>query len=86
MRDGFLVIDRILMELFDEYEKGNMESIIEFTNKTFPNDGTDRLFMGCLLILFSNSVRTYKPRHFATRERLYSIALAAKEKIGNTGL
>ena len=86
MRDGFLVIDRIIMELFDEYEKGNMESIIEFTNKTFPNDGTDRLFMGCLLILFSNSVRTYKPRYFATRERLYSIALAAKEKIGNTNL
>lgn len=74
------------MELFDEYEKGNMESIIEFTNKTFPNDGTDRLFMGCLLILFSNSVRAYKPRYFATRERLYSIVLAAKEKIEITNL
>ena len=74
------------MELYDEYEKGNMDSIIEFTNKTFPNDGTDKLFIGCLLILFSNDVGAYKPRYFATRERLYSIVLAAKEKIGNTNL
>ena len=74
------------MELYDEYEKGNMESIIEFTNKTFPNDGTDKLFIGCLLILFSNEVGAYKPRYFAARERLYLIVLAAKEKIGNTNL
>ena len=67
-------------------KKGNMESIIEFTNKTFPNDGTDKLFIGCLLILFSNEVRAYKPRYFAARERLYLIVLAAKEKIGNTNL
>mgnify|MGYP005788192037 CR=1 FL=1 len=80
------MIDRVLMELYDEYEKGNMESIIEFTNKTFPNDGTGKLFIGCLLILFSNDVGAYKPRYFATRERLYSIVLAAKEKIGNTNL
>ena len=80
------MIDRILMELYDEYEKGNMDSIIEFTNKTFPNDGTDKLFIGCLLILFSNEVEAYKPRYSATRERLYSIVLAAKEKIENTNL
>lgn len=67
-------------------KKGNMESIIEFTNKTFPNDGTDKLFIGCLLILFSNEVGAYKPRYFAARERLYLIVLAAKEKIGNTNL
>lgn len=30
------MINRILMELYDDYEKGNIESLIEFTDKTFP--------------------------------------------------
>lgn len=79
------MINRILMELYDDYEKKNLESLINFTNKTFPKDGTDKLFIGCVLILFSRA-NGYKARYDATRENLYSIVLAAKEKIGTTNL
>lgn len=79
------MINRILMELYDDYEKGNIESLIEFTNKTFPQNGTDKLFIGCVLIMFSKS-NGFKARYDATRERLYSIVSAAKEKIGSTNL
>lgn len=79
------MINRILMELYDDYEKNNMESLIEFTNKTFPQDGTNQLFLGCVLIMFSRTAG-FKARYSATRENLYSIVLAAKEKIGPTNL
>lgn len=79
------MIDRILMELYDDYEKNSIDKLIEFTNKTFPQDGTDVFFIGCVLILFSRS-RAYKPRYDATREKLYDIVLASKEKIGDTNL
>ena len=49
------MINRILMELYDDYEQGSIESLIEFTNKTFPKNGTDKLFVGCVLILFSRA-------------------------------
>ncbi len=73
------------MELYDDYEKGNIESLIEFTDKTFPNNGTDKLFVGCMLILFSRA-GGYKPKYDMSRENLYSIVSAAKEKIGSTNL
>ena len=80
-----MMINRILMELYDDYEKNNIESLIEFAKKTFPSDGTDKLFVGCTLILFSRC-GGYKARYNATREALLSIVLSAKEKIGNTNL
>ncbi|MEG1900286.1 MAG: hypothetical protein RR161_01890 [Bacilli bacterium] len=73
------------MELYDDYEKNNINSLIEFTHKTFPENKTDQLFIGCVLILFSQA-GGYKPRYDASRENLYSIILAAKEKIGETNL
>lgn len=79
------MINRILMELYDDYEQGNIESLIDFTNKTFPQNGTDKLFIGCVLILFSRS-NGFKPRYYASRENLVSIVLAAKEKIESTNL
>lgn len=79
------MINRILMELYDDYERGNIESLIDFTNKTFPQNGTDKLFIGCILILFSKA-GGFKPRYYASRENLFSIVLAAKEKIGSTNL
>ncbi len=79
------MINRILMELYDDYEKNNIESLIEFARKTFPSDGTDKLFIGCTLILFSRC-GGYKARYGATREALLSVVLSAKEKIGNTNL
>ena len=74
------MINSILMELYDDYEKGNIDSLIEFTKKTLPSDGTDKLFVGCVLILFSKS----SSRYYATREELLSIVKAVKEKIGDS--
>ena len=74
------MINRIIMELYDDYEKGNIDSLIEFTKKTLPSDGTDKLFIGCVLILFSKS----SSRYYATREELLSIVKAVKEKIGDS--
>lgn len=39
------------MELYDDYEKGNIESLIEFANKTFPSE----IFIGCSVVMFSRS-------------------------------
>ena len=74
------MINRILMELYDDYEKGNVNSLIEFTKKTLPSDGTDKLFIGCTLIMFSRS----GSRYYATREELLSIVKVVKEKISNS--
>lgn len=73
------------MELYDDYEQGNIESLIEFASKTFPKNGSDKLFIGCTLILFSRS-NGFKPRYYVSRENLVSIVLSAKEKIGSTNL
>jgi len=79
------MIDRILMELYDDYSSGNNQTLIDFTKKTFPNDGTDNFFIGCVLILFSRA-NGFKPRYDCTREKLLSIVLSAKEKIGSSNL
>ena len=80
------MINRILMELYDDYSENNtIEGLIEFTKKTLPNDGTDKLFIGCVLIMFSIA-GIYKPRYFCSRENLESIVLLAKEKIGSSNL
>lgn len=73
------MVNRILMELYDDYEKGNRENLIDFTNKTFSKDGTDKLFIVCVLISFSK-VSSFKPRYDVSRENLLSIVLTAKEK------
>lgn len=79
------MINRILMELYDDYSEGNKASLLNFAEKTFPNDGTDKLFIGCTLILFSRA-SGFKARYDCTRESLLSIVLAAKEKIGDSNL
>ena len=75
------MINRIIMELYDDYEKGNVDSLIEFTKKTLSSDGTEKLFIGCVLILFSKSSSS---RYYATREELLSIVKAVKEKLGDS--
>ena len=74
------MIDRILMELYDDYENNNLDSLINFANKTFPKDGTDKLFVGCVLKLFSRC-NGFKPRYDASRENLCNIVLSAKKKL-----
>ena len=77
------MINRILMELYDEYEKGNLEPLKEFSNITFANKNASIVFMGCTLIMF-NKASGFKPRYVCTREELLEIVLPIKEKINNT--
>lgn len=79
------MINRILMELYDDYSNNNIESLVEFSKKTLPLDGTDKLFVGCSLIMFSR-VGGFKPRYDCNREQLLSIVYAVKEKIGSSNL
>ena len=79
------MINRILMELYDEYEKENIEPLKEFSNITFINENAYIVFMGCTLIMFSK-VHGLKPRYLCTREELLEIVLSIKKKINNTNL
>ena len=79
------MINRILMELYDDYSNNNIEPLIEFSKKTLPSDGTDKLFVGCSLIMFSRA-GGFKPRYDCNREQLLSIVYAVKEKKGNSNL
>ena len=74
------MINRILMELYDEYEKENIEPLKEFSNITFINENAYIVFMGCTLIMFSK-VHGLKPRYLCTREELLEIVLSIKKKI-----
>ena len=72
----------ILMEIYDEYQKSkNITKLEEFTLKTFPQDGTDKLFMACTLILINN---VYKTR--VNAETLKTVVLSIKENVGDTNL
>lgn len=73
------------MELYDDYSNNDIESLVEFSKKTLPSDGTDKLFIGCSLIMFSRATG-FKARYDCNREQLLSIVYAAKEKIGNSNL
>ena len=79
------MINRILMELYDEYEKGNIDALKDFANKTFPSDGTNKLFVACCVLMF-NTTSCFKPRYSCTRENLLSVVLLIKEKIGSSNL
>ena len=79
------MINRILMELYDEYANENIEPLKKFSNITFANKNASIVFMGCTLIMFSK-VRGLKPRYLCTREELLEIVLSIKKKISNTNL
>ena len=79
------MINRVIMELYDDYSNNNIESLIEFSKKTFPSDGTDKLFVGCMLIMFSRA-NGFKARYDCNREQLLSIVYAIKEKIVKSNL
>ena len=79
------MINRILMELYDDYINGNIDSLIEFSEKTFPHDGTSKLFVASTLVMFSRA-SGFKPRYDCNREELLDIVKSVKEKIGNTNL
>ena len=53
--------------------------------KTLPSDGTDKLFIGCCIVMFSRA-NGYQPRYDCNREVLLNIVMAAKVKVGNNNL
>lgn len=75
-------MNTLLMEIYDEYQKTKtINKLLDFTKITLPSDGTDKLFIGCVLILinatFKNNLNT------AT---LLTVVKSAKEKVGDTNL
>lgn len=73
------------MELYDEYEKGSVQELKDFAEKTFSEEGVRKLFIGCTLVMLSlANTQSYKPRYNCTRENLLDIVMSAKEKIGDT--
>lgn len=79
------MINRILMELYDEYINNNIESLKEFAKKTFNTKEISELFICCTLIMFSQAT-CFKSKYDCTRENLLSIVLAAKENVENVNL
>ncbi|MFI3307286.1 MAG: hypothetical protein R3Y21_01840 [Mycoplasmatota bacterium] len=69
------MIDRILMELYDNYQKNDLSQLDKFIKMNFPNDGTDIYFKVCVFILFSRC-SGYQARYSATREKLCEIILS----------
>ena len=81
------MINRILIELYEEYEKTKtIDKVKEFAIKTFPNDGTSDFFVGCVAIMFDMAKGAFKPKYDCTRERLVSIVVLAKERVVNSNL
>ena len=81
------MIDRILMELYEEYEKTKMiDRVKEFAAKTFSNNETSDFFIGCVMIMFDMVKDNFKPKYYCTRERLASIVILAKEKVLDSNL
>ena len=73
------------MELYDEYEKGSVQELKDFAEKTFDEEMVRKLFIGCTLVMFSLAKnKGYKPRYNCTRENLLDIVMSAKEKVGDT--
>lgn len=77
------MINKYLIDAFEEFEsKQTYKTLIEFAEKTFPKNGTDKLFIGCSLILITNEMSKYS----ATTHALLSILKCGKQKIGATNL
>ena len=49
------MINRILMELYNEYINNNIEPLKEFAKKTFNTKEISELFICCTLIMFSQA-------------------------------
>ncbi len=73
-------INRYLQLFYEEYHNfKTIHMLTEFTNKTLPQDGTDKIFIGCVLIMFNKGVNN-------SCENLLSIVKSGVEKIGHTNL
>ena len=60
----------------------SIDKLLEFTKKTLPSDGTDKIFIGCVLIMLDLGFTGPA----SCRECLSSIVKSGKEKIDNNNL
>ncbi len=78
-----MIINKFLQIFSEEYiNSKSIDKLLEFTKKTLPSDGTDKIFIGCVLIMFDLGFTGPASCH----EYLFSIVKSGKEKIGNTNL
>ncbi len=78
-----MIINKFLQMFSEEYTHSkSIEQLLEFTKKTLPSDGTDKIFIGCVLIMFDIGLTGPAACH----EYLTSIVQSGKEKIGDTNL
>ena len=70
-----MIINKFLQTFSEEYTNSkSIEKLKEFTQKTFPSDGTDKIFIGCVLIMFNSGFTGPN----ASREYLLSIVISNK--------
>ncbi len=75
-----MFINRYLRLFYEEYKNfKTINMLLDFTNKTLPQDGTDKIFIGCVLIMFNKGIDV-------NCSNLLSIAKSGIEKIGSTNL
>ena len=78
-----MIINKYLQMFSEEYINfKSIDQLLEFTKKTLPSDGTDKIFIGCVLIMFDLGFTGPASCH----EYLSSIVKAGKERMGNTNL
>lgn len=78
-----MIINKFLQIFGEEYANSkSIDKLIEFTKKTLPSDGSDKIFIGCVLIMFDYGF--IGPS--ASREYLISIVKSGREIIGDTNL
>lgn len=81
------MINRILIELYDNYvESGNLSPVEDFAELTFKIEGVRKLFVGTFIILADKSSNAFKPRYEINRENLIDVVSLAKEKVGDSNL
>ncbi len=78
-----MIINKFLQIFSEEYiNSKSIDKLLGFTKKTLPSDGTDKIFVGCVIIMFDLGFTGPASCH----EYLSSIVKSGKEKVGNTNL
>ena len=78
-----MIINKFLQIFSEEYLNSiSIDKLLEFTSKTLPADGSDKIFIGCVIIMFDLGFTGPA----ASREYLVSILKAGTVKIADTNL
>lgn len=80
------MINRILMELYDDYiETNSIKKLTDFARITFADQDAQNFFIGIVTIAYFDGWGT-KPRYNVTSEKVLEIAYTAKENIEGTNI